>query len=423
MEYHVSKIGSDINCGSITEPFLTISKAASVADEGDRVVVHEGEYRECVTVSESGTTFVAAPGETPIIKGSEEINNWELVSGSLYKASVSNEFFGDYNPYAQNINGDWFHNPGYLLHTGQVYINGEALRETPSLAEMKEGHWYCTVNDSTTEIYADFGKLAPNENLIEINVRECCFKGARAGVNNVTVSGFEMCHGATKWSPPTSEQSGIITANWCKGWVIENNHIHDSRCNGISIGKNKTGGDNPYTNIREKGGHIYQLESVFEGIRGGWTKELVGSHIVRNNTIHHCGQTGIVGHMGSAFSEIYGNHIYEIANTDEFYGDEIAGIKLHAAIDTYIHHNNIHDCLRGMWLDWQAQGTRVSSNLFFNNNKGEDFFVEVSHGPFLADNNIFLSDRSIQICSQGNAFVHNLVGGSVTVFATGTINI
>ena len=76
------------------------------------------------------------------------------------------------------------------------------------------------------------------------------------------------------------------------------------------------------------------------------------------------GKNGIVGHLGCVFSEIYNNHIYNIALKREFYGYEIAGIKLHAALDVQIHDNCIHDCSLGMWLDWQAQGTRVSRNLF-----------------------------------------------------------
>ena len=65
------------------------------------------------------------------------------------------------------------------------------------------------------------------------------------------------------------------------------------------------------------------------------------------------------------FSTIEDNHIYNIAIKREFYGYEIAGIKLHAAIDVTIRHNRIHDCSLGTWLDWQTQGTRISRNLFY----------------------------------------------------------
>jgi alpha-L-arabinofuranosidase len=46
------------------------------------------------------------------------------------------------------------------------------------------------------------------------------------------------------------------------------------------------------------------MEAVFRALQIGWSKEKIGSHIIRNNVIYDCGQNGIVGHMGCAFSEI-----------------------------------------------------------------------------------------------------------------------
>ncbi len=418
MEYHVSKKGSDLNIGSIEAPFLTISKAASVADKSDTVIVHEGLYRECVTVKRGADydrnriTFKAADGEKAIISGSEEIKNWEKVSGTVYKAVVQNGIFGEYNPYSDEIYGDWLVRPvEYKIHTGQVFINGNSLIESPVLEDLEENKWHAEVKENETEIYVNFGEFNPADNLVEINVRKACFVAGNIGIDYITVSGFEMRHAATQWSPPTAEQTGLLCANWCKGWIIENNDIHHSRCSGICLGKDRSTGHNYHTIHHKKTGHICQLETVFASVQRGWSKEIVGSHIVRNNTIHDCGQAGVVGHMGCAFSEVYGNHIYNILAT-EFVGWEVAGIKFHAAIDTYIHHNNIHNCSRGLWLDWQAQGARVSSNLFFNNDDAQDFFVEVTHGPHMIDNNIFGSTWSLENAAQGGAFVHNLFAGT-----------
>jgi hypothetical protein len=60
-----------------------------------------------------------------------------------------------------------------------------------------------------------------------------------------------------------------------------------------------------------------------------------------------------------------------------------------------------------------AQGTRVSANLF-HDNQAEDLFVEVDHGPFLVDNNIFLSRTALLDMSEGGAYVHNLFTGKIT---------
>jgi len=40
--------------------------------------------------------------------------------------------------------------------------------------------------------------------------------------------------------------------------------------------------------------------------------------------------------------------------------------------------------------------------------------LEVNHGPFLVDNNIFLSPRSVLDASEGGAFIHNLIAGKIT---------
>lgn len=439
--YHVAKTGSDLGNGTKEAPFLTINKAASIAVAGDTVIVHEGVYREWVKPKNSGLsntrriTYQAAEGEKVVIKGSERIQNWRHVEGSIWKVQLSNSFFGDFNPYKEKVYGDWLlYSPG--KHLGEVYLNGMSFYEVNSLEklynpsvvkevldhwtnkvvpvdnpEQTKYVWFSQVDEEFTTIYANFHEYDPNKELVEINVRKCCFYPEQTGINYITIKGFEMCHAATPWSPPTAEQPGLIGAHWSKGWIIENNIIHDSKCSAISIGKEITTGNNYRTKRKDKPGYQYQLESVFSAKKIGWSKENIGSHIIRNNIIYDCGQNGIVGHLGCIFSKIYNNHIYNIGIKREFYGHEIAGIKLHAAIDVQIVNNRIHNCSLGTWLDWQTQGTRVSKNLYYNNNR--DLFVEVSHGPYLVDHNILGSEYAIDNFAQGGAYINNLICGKM----------
>lgn len=423
MEYHISKSGNDKDNGTKEYPFQTISRAAEIAEEGDRIIVHKGIYRECISPKNGARSafnriiYEAAKNEKVVIKGSEEIKSWKQMDSKIWKAEIINETFGQYNPYAEIIDGDWLVKPiDKPLHTGQVYINNKALAEVSSIEFLTNMTWTAIVKDKVTEIYADFGSENPNNALTEINVRESCFCPDKTGINYISVCGFEFAHAATRWAPPTAEQIGMVSAHWSKGWIIENNIMHDSRCSAISIGKEISTGHNMYNRYHRKPGCQTQLETVFAGKRIGWSKETIGSHIIRNNTIFDCGQNAIVGHMGGAFSEIYNNHIYNIGNKHEFFGFEIAGIKLHAAIDTYIHHNCIHDCLLGTWLDWQAQGTRLSSNIYYNNET--DLWIEVTHGPHLVDNNIFGSKESFRNAAQGGAYIHNLFCGSISRYDT-----
>ncbi len=440
--YHVSKNGFDYNEGTENKPFLTIQKAADAAIAGDTIIVHGGVYREWIKPRLGGLsndnriTYMAAEGERVVIKGSEVIKGWENVEGTVWKVDIANSFFGDYNPYATEIEGDWLVAPREnKVHTGDVYLNGKSFFEAISyekvvnpdkwIASVYETwgnceeklvnpedsiyRWYAEVSHENTVIYANFHGANPNEECVEINVRRACFFPERTGINYITVKGFEMAQAATTWAPPTSLQYGIIGPHWSKGWIIEENIIHDSKCSGISLGKEGTTGDNEFRKWMRKPGYQYQMEAVFKALAIGWSKETVGSHIVRNNKIYDCGQNGIVGHLGSAFSEVYGNEIYNIGVKHEYYGHELGGIKFHGAIDTYIHNNYIHHCTLGTWLDWQVQGIRVSSNIYANNNR--DFFIEVTHGPYMVDNNIFTAEYTFDNAAQGGAYVNNLVCG------------
>jgi len=441
MTYYVSKKGSDTNSGLLDDPFLTIGAAAGIARAGDTVIVHEGEYREWVNPHEGGIsnvrriTYKAAEGEKVVIKGSERIQCWEKVEGPVWKAVIANSFFGDFNPYKEKVFGDWLELPkGRSAHLGDVYLNGMSFYEAddydhlfkPEIRELVTDNWtneqvsikntkqtkylwFATVDLEDTTIYANFHNADPNLELVEINVRKCCFYPEKTGLNYITVQGFEMAHAATPWTPPTADQPGLIGPHWSKGWIIEDNIIHDAKCSAVSLGKERSTGHNDRSLRKDKSGYQYQLESVFKARKIGWSKEKIGSHIVRNNVIYDCGQNGIVGHLGCVFSEIYGNHIFNIALKREFYGHEIAGIKLHAPIDVHIHNNLIHDCTMGIWLDWQAQGSRISKNLLYNNTR--DLFVEVSHGPTLVDYNILCSKLAIHNDAQGVAYIHNLVAG------------
>ncbi len=273
--------------------------------------------------------------------------------------------------------------------------------------------WYAEVGENETTVWANFQDADPHQHLVEINVRRSVFYPIRHHLDYITVRGFELAQAACPWTPPTADQPGLVGPNWARGWIIEGNRIHDAKCSGISLGKEASTGHNFATQRGDKPGYQYQLEAVFAARRIGWDREHVGSHVVRGNTIFDCGQNGIVGHLGCVFSTIEDNHIYNIAVKREFYGHEIAGIKLHAALDVRIEHNRIHDCTLGIWLDWQTQGTRVTRNLLYGN--ARDLYVEVSHGPYLVDHNVLASRASLEIWSQGGAFVNNLVGGSVSV--------
>jgi len=254
-EYHVSVKGNDSNSGSVQKPFKTINRAVYFAVAGDTITVHAGTYREWVKPVRSGLSnekrivFRAAPGEEVFIKGSEAIQDWVNVQGTVWKVTIPNSFFGKYNPYKDSIYGDWFTSFGKTHHTGEVYINGKSLYEVNTLDKVMHAKiltgaidsigstysWYCETNDSITTLWANFHQYQPNTELVEINIRPNCFYPVKTGINYLTITGFHFSQAATQWAPPTAEQPGLIGTNWSKGWIIENNSISDSKCSDISI--------------------------------------------------------------------------------------------------------------------------------------------------------------------------------------------
>ena len=181
------------------------------------------------------------------------------------------------------------------------------------------------------------------------------------------------------------------------------------------MGKERATGHNVWLGDMSIDGSLHYIEVTFRTLQNGWSKENIGSHIVRNNEIFACEQTGICGSMGAAFSLVENNHIHDIFTKRQFSGAEIAGIKFHAAIDTRIFGNHIHRTCRAIWCDWMAQGTWISRNLLYDNDS-EDIFLEVDHGPYMVENNILGSPVNILDISQGGAFVHNLFAGAIRVF-------
>ena len=459
MQYYVAAAVANSGDGTKQSPFKTIQEAARIAQPGDEVIVAPGVYREAVDPRNGGTqeapiVYRSEEKGAAVITGAEPVTQWEHVEGSVWKAVVPNSLFGEYNPFTTLVSGDWFI-ASFIAHTGEVYLNDKAMYEVTSLEQVKQPvrmlaswdpdftiyTWFAeqdTAKDETV-IYANFQEFDPRRENVEINVRRSCFYPEQEGIGYITLSGFTVTKAATQWAPPTAYQEGMIGPHWSKGWIIEDCDVSLSKCSGISLGKYlQPENDNKWLKWKFKDGTQTERDCICQAQREGWTKDRIGSHIVRRCNIHDCGQTGIVGHLGGVFSVIEDNHIHHINNRQNLAGAEIGGIKMHAAIDVIIRRNHFHHCTRGLWLDWQAQGTRVTQNLFHDNTIpfdhlmtkeakaaeaiGEDIFIEVSHGPTLVDHNLLLSKRSFKMPTQGVAVVHNLIAGSMTAVGTGVDN-
>jgi dienelactone hydrolase len=393
-EIHVSKTGNDSASGSEAHAYLTIDKAASVAQPGDTVIVHAGTYREWVKPARGGTdegnriTYRAAPGEEVLVKGSERITSWKPEAGGVWKVELPNSVFDPCNPYALQVSGGWL-DYGQWHHRGDVYLKGEAFYEKKTAQEVTaaERTWSCQADKDMTTIRANFGKANPNTELAEINVRESIFMPEITGLKYITIDGFHFAHAAANWAPPNLKlQLGAVGTRMGKYWIIENCEVTNARCVGIILG--------------------HALGVDYRDI------DAFGDHIIRNNVIRRCGQAGIAGQKGATRCLISGNFIEDTNYRKEFGGWETAAIKFHNSVDTVISGNLIRGVYRqmegafGIWMDFGNQGTRITRNIIYKT-EAATIFLEMDHGPTLVDNNVLIGP-AVRSNSEATVFAHNL---------------
>ncbi len=205
---------SDDNAGTEESPFKTISKAASVVDMSDEVIIEEGTYREEVPIirhghqyyPESLVTFKAVVGKKVYLKGSDIFEpDWETLGAGVFKAKLPQGLFqqGVYNPYELSgvINEPKKVRPveGTKLEEtlGQIYVDGEPLEQLDSLRVVENTPGSFVVSGEGKEIIVHFadGKV-PKGKLMELTVRERCFRPKFSGSVFIQTKGMVIEHAA-----------------------------------------------------------------------------------------------------------------------------------------------------------------------------------------------------------------------------------
>lgn len=404
-EYHVSVNGSDTAAGTLAAPFRSIQRSADVMQPGDVCIIHAGTYREWIKPPRGGIseaqriTFRAAPGEEVFIKGSERVSAWTKQDGGVWRLELPDAFFGASNPFKRNLSGKYL-SWGKENHLGDIYLDGVPLKEqlVREMVAKTPMSWFVEPAAGKTILHANFGQANPNMRLTEIAVRECIFFPARSGLAYLTLDGLTFAHAASQWAYWDAPQEAAVGTGYGRKWIIQNCRFTDIHCTALVCGNAATRKND------------------------GFDAASVGRHIVRNNTFAHCGEAAIHGNRGWYGSLIEGNLIEDINVKSEFGGVETAGIKIHYAVDVTIKNNVLRRIFPykdaktgkpqggqfvGIWVDWAAQGTRVTGNVIYDTEVWP-LFVQNSHGsPILVDNNIF-AGGPVWVTSDGVLFAHNL---------------
>ena len=314
-EFHVAPSGNDANPGTPAAPLRTIQRAADLAQPGDAITVHEGVYRERITPPRGGESdakrivYQAAPGEKVEIKGSEVVKNWVKVQDDVWKVTLPNSFFGGFNPYSDLIHGDWFNPKGREHHTGAVYLNGDWLIEAAKLDDVLKpaGSHAALVRPGGQGQHHDLGAVPRGR-------PQRATGGDQRAPDRVLPgqAGRELHHRARLHPAPRGHALGAAhrRADRPDRHALEQGLDHREQRRSATRSARASRWANTATSGTTRRPTPPRATSRRSSgpWQNGWNKETIGHHVVRNNTISHCEQAGIVGSLGAVFSVDHRQH-------------------------------------------------------------------------------------------------------------------
>ena len=430
--YHVAQqhdAASDDNPGTEDEPFLTIQAAAEVLEPGERVLIHDGTYRETVRPRRGGTgpdamiAYQAAPGQTPIITGAEAYTGpweeqarwntgWKLnkpgpdtATGTIYHVRLPERWFVGYLPFAMaNLpqhhtvwGGEIKNFPAELrwklaLKRGLIFQDGRRLTQVsrPKELDATEGAYWPEENG--LDIYIrPFGDT-PDASAWEFTTREQGFAPREKNLDYIRVSGLTIRHVSDPWAFP---QRAALSASHGRHWIIEDNHVFDVNCAAIDVGREQWGlaGRDPQGFHIIRGNHIQRA-----GILGiaGWAPEMTNL-LVEDNLIEDCGWHDL-------------ERLWEVA-----------AIKLLHVKDAVFRRNLIRNNTdaSGLWLDFGIENVRVTGNVILNTTTGYGgIFIEAAKvGSIMIDRNIIGGSRKVAPLSAAAGAGAEAVNGGHGIYA------
>jgi hypothetical protein len=395
--YHVAcedPAADDAGPGSAEKPFRTIGAAAARLAPGEKVTIHGGIYRECVRPARGGRgpdamiAYEAAEGEDVIVRGSHlwrpqarpgEGYTFRAGGGSkVWMADIPDVFEDGYNPFC--LRNAYQYLPVYgdtkdagflrraLLRRGAVYVDGRPLRQVYHVRELAEtdGAWWA--EEPGLSLYVRLpGDADPADCTVELALREQVFAPRVTGLGYIRISGIAFEHAAD--GLPVPQRAALSTMRG-HHWIIEDCRVEWANACGVDIGT-----------------------QTWEAA----VPEATGRHIVRRNTVRHCGICGLAGAKGVHHSLIEGNLIEHVGSLNLERMWECAGIKFHLAEHCLIRGNTLRHLQHagGLWLDCSDVDNRITQNVFADIEcLTAAVYSEMNYDVNLVDHNIFWDIRN-----------------------------
>ena len=411
-----AKNADDNGPGTAERPFRTIGKAAQLLQPGERVVIAEGVYRECVRPARGGSgpeamiSYEAAPGAKVVIKGSAVARDWQPSEGwnfgfdpashkpvKAWELRLDPALFHGYNPFeVDNVIGNRFwinyakdNMATYFRRRGLVFVDGKPLEPVEGSMELagpsprsmnffSEVHWSPLFQEFSP--YAGKVWIEPNgmtlhirlandddpaSHTIEITTEEQVFSPAARYQAYIRVKGITFQHAGNGFPVP---QRGMVSTNRGNHFIFEDNTFEWANSVGLDIGN--------------------------EDWQASLPPQPVGFDVIRGNTFRYCGIEGLGGTGGPRDTLVEKNLFEWIGWQDAALMSESGATKMHVARNLLFRNNVIRHIrhANGIWLDIGNANVRITGNLFADipgNVNPHAVHIEGSEELNQIDNNIF----------------------------------
>lgn len=188
------RAASDENPGTRARPFRTISKAASLADMGDTVIIGRGTYREEVPLPRHGHPYVPtsiityqAAGNGPVcLKGSAVLKGpWRQAEEGVHATPLPESLWqaGAYNPFALGLDLESnqpvrpCEGTTWPATRGEMFVNDCPLQQVENMAALRATAGAFAVSADGRELRVHFPKRVQTAKaLVEITARRKCWK-------------------------------------------------------------------------------------------------------------------------------------------------------------------------------------------------------------------------------------------------------
>lgn len=364
--YFVSPDGRDSNsCKSFNSP-CSVKKAIAIAPSGKTIVFKNGIYRNGDININKKLTLQAYPHATPWLKGSVVVDGW-VREGNKWRKDGWNYSF---RPLQST-----FADPKYPMgrYPDMVYVNGVALKQVGSKAQVRPGKFY--VDNARNKLYIGNN---PAGKTVEAAAMKRAFALSGKG-SSTLIRGLGFANFA--------EQAILVMASRV---TLENNTF------------------------------------VWNGLGG---IKLMGATnaVLRGNNIGYNGMVGIESH--SANNLLVENNSISYNNIEQLRTSwNAGGAKIMRCAGLTLRNNVVENNLSsGIWLDISVYKSTVVGNTI-RNNKSIGIQHELSHlgtvtGNLIANNGagLFVGDSS-SIQARNNRIVNNKFKKPIVIKDTARVN-